>query len=157
MMCPLEKKHNSGEVFTAPDNLKINDIFNHIPEQANFVGIVVENSNISKIKVEILSEDNLEEGYLLVVSIRGKQVYYQISEGVTDEESISSNPKGKTIAHANQLGVFTEINGFQKYSWVPDMNTAVFLVEGVDVNDYQLKENEIGLITKFRISSANQL
>jgi len=94
---------------------------------ADLIGIVVEGSNISSIRFEVASNNQLQEGLLVFVFQGKKIIYYQIIDAITEEETFSKNPRGKHIAIAGQLGEFHQIKGFIKYGWVPFMNAPVFL------------------------------
>jgi len=62
-----------------------------------------------------------------VVHGRTTKVFYQITEGVTREESLQTDRHGFQFAVAAQLGVLDPKAGFVNYPWLPTMNTPVFL------------------------------
>jgi uncharacterized protein len=95
-------------------------------EDVRPIGLVVEGSNIGKIKFEIWNPTGCKEGMLVFCKINEEYVYYQIIEGTTHEETLEKDRHGFQIAHANQLGVLDEKGRFQKYPWVPSMNVPIF-------------------------------
>lgn len=141
------KRDTIGVVYRNVDSIEINEIiFGAQNNNMDYIGFVVENSNISVINIEITSDIAVEEGYVLLVKIGCHHVYYQIIDGITTEEVFMSNPKGKTIIKAFQLGIYSSTNGFSRYSWVPTMNTPVFLVKRPQDGTCALGTNEIGII-----------
>ena len=128
---------------------------------ADLIGIVVEGSNISSIRFEVASNNQLQEGLLVFVCQDKKIIYYQIIDAITEEETFSKNPRGKHIAIAGQLGEFHQEKGFIKYGWVPFMNTPVFLskenVKAVNKRKKDNDEMEIGVIPNTKIPIAINL
>jgi len=114
-------------------------------ELKNFVGIVIENSNINKIKFEYAEKVLIQEGNLLEITTKKTKILYQIIEGVTDIEILESkNKAGKIIGEAVQLGVWNnERLRFEKYGWVPEINTPIFLASAIE--ELQLKVNDLKL------------
>lgn len=96
-----------------------------------FVGLISENSNTSIIQFHVLTESEIEEGRLVEARIRNKDVLFQVIEGLTKEEIIrDKNRFGFCIAKAKKLGSWNyEKRRFDKVSWVPEMNSPVFLSE----------------------------
>lgn len=95
-------------------------------KDAKLIGFIVENSTISVINFEISKTSALEEGEVVFVRIEGREVFYQILDAVTAEESFDRNPRGTHIVRAAQLGCYEQGKGFVKYPWLPAMNTPVF-------------------------------
>lgn len=95
-----------------------------------FVGTVTENSKINTIKFVFNSKNNVQAGQLLEVSINNKKVLYQLLEGLTKIETLEAkNESGGIIGEAIQLGVWNEEKTqFDKYGWVPEINTPVLLI-----------------------------
>lgn len=143
----------TGFVYQTEKTRKCDEIISEFcgsDSSADLVGIVVEGSNISSIRFEVASNNQLQEG-LLVFVCQGKNIiYYQIIDAITEEETFSKNPRGKHIAIAGQLGEFHQKKGFIKYGWVPFMNTPVFLPQGkvkaVEKRKIVDDEMEIGII-----------
>jgi len=126
---------------------------NNLP--ADLIGIVIEGSNISSIRFEVASNNQLQEGLLVFVCQGKKTIYYQIIDAITEEETFSKNPRGKHIAIAGQLGEFDSEKGFVKYGWLPFMNTPVFLpqrkLKAVEKRKIDDDEMEIGAIPNTKI------
>ena len=94
--------------------------------QSKLVGFIVEESTISEVKFEIWDPNACWEGMLVWCEIGDVHVYYQVTNGCTKEEVYQSNRHGFQLGSATQLGVLDKNLGFQKFSWVPRMNTPVF-------------------------------
>lgn len=93
---------------------------------AELVGFVVENSTIGTIHFEMAMTKGLEEGEVVFARINGHDIFYQILEAETSEESFDQNPRGKFIVRAAQLGCYSADKGFTKYAWLPPMNSPLF-------------------------------
>lgn len=125
-----------GIVYQVPEARNAKEVMSEMcgtDDTVELIGFVVENSDISRIRFEVASEVNLEQGSLVFVNQRGVAVHYQILDARTHEEVFSRNPRGTHIAVASQLGVLKSDGGFGSYPWVPSMNTPVFLVKGAKV------------------------
>jgi len=92
------------------------------------IGFVVEGSEIGAIRFEIWDSDTCEEGQLVWVNAGGSRVYYQIVGGETREEAFESNRHGYQVALAAQVGTLEGDSGFEKFLWLPTMNSPVFAV-----------------------------
>ncbi len=99
------------------------------------IGFIVENSNIDYIKFEFIENDCLEEGDVVFFysKCKGengneieKQVFYQIINGNTSEESFNNSPIGTQIITAVQLGTIDANGEIRKFSWFPKMNSLVY-------------------------------
>ncbi|MCK1315503.1 DUF87 domain-containing protein [Bradyrhizobium sp. 23] len=90
------------------------------------VGFTVENSNIGILRFEVSAASELAEGQVVFVRVNGADVFYQILDAQTAEESFDQNPRGTHIANAVQLGCYSPEEGFTKYGWLSTMNTPVF-------------------------------
>jgi hypothetical protein len=95
-------------------------------ETSRLIGFVVEDSTISQIRFETWAPDACREGMLVSCRVGSARVYYQITGGLTREESLESDRHGFQVAIAVQLGVPDPQKGFAKHSWLPPMNTPVF-------------------------------
>lgn len=111
-------------------------------DESELIGFVVEGSSISNIKFEVSRSSGLEEGIVVFVNIAGVQVYYQILDAQTAEESFKQNPRGTHIAMAVQLGIYDGEKGFLKYPWLPSMNHPIFRLKGAFEQPQTVKENE---------------
>jgi uncharacterized protein len=121
---------DNGFMYEADQGLTITDA--EISEalgggsQSKLVGFIVEESTIPEIRFEIWDPNLCWEGMLVWCDIGEKHVYYQVTNGCTKEETYQSNRHGFQLGSATQLGVLDKDQGFQKYFWVPRMNTPVF-------------------------------
>ena len=107
------------------------------------IGLVSEGSKIGKINFETWCPKKCKEGLLVFCQISGERVFYQIIEGNTREEVLAKNRHGFQIAEAAQLGTIESKKGFQKYQWLPEINTAVFVAgEQLDVSPPELESDE---------------
>ena len=93
---------------------------------SELVGFVIEESMIGAIRFETWRPDVCNDGLLVSCLVAGTRVFYQITEGLTREESLESDRLGSQVAVAVQVGTYTAAGGFVKRTWVPTMNTPVF-------------------------------
>ena len=128
-------------VYKISDKQLIDD-FNTKIGIGDFVGTVMKDSDVGKIKFEYLSTDNqIQEGDLLELESKGKRLFYQVINGITDiEQLVNKNKSGLIRGEALQLGEWQEDElSFQKYGWVPYMNTPVFLADTSDIKQPEVK------------------
>lgn len=92
---------------------------------SHLVGIVIEDSVIGAIRFETWRPDLCREGLLVSCDVAGQQVFFQITAGITREETLESDRLGSQVGVAAQLGTLDTV-GFQKCDWLPTMNTPVF-------------------------------
>lgn len=95
-------------------------------DKSEIIGFTVENSNISTLRFEVAMDQYLSEGDVIYARINAENVYYQIVDAITSEESFDQNPHGKHIVNATQLGTYDAKEGFLKYKWLPKMNSPLF-------------------------------
>ncbi len=93
---------------------------------AEIAGFTVEQSSIGKIWFESSENLDLAEGEVVFTRIRGSQIFFQIVEAQTAEETFDQNPRGTHIVRAAQLGAYSAERGFVKFPWLPNMNMPVF-------------------------------
>lgn len=109
-----------------------------------FVGIVTENSSISKIKFIYNSKASIQEGQLLEIKVGNENisVFYQIVEGISKIEQLENkNETGLIIGEAIQLGTWNqEKTRFEQFGWVPDINSPVYIASKIE--DVVLSEGE---------------
>jgi uncharacterized protein len=96
---------------------------------AELVGFTVENSTIGTLRFEVATSSDLAEGDVAFARIGGRDVFYQILDAETAEESFDQNPHGTHIVRAAQLGRYSSENGFTKYPWLPSMNSPLFIAK----------------------------
>ena len=97
-------------------------------KDSTLVGFVDQDSIIAQLRFHTWNPTSCREGMLVWSRVGAQRVYYQITEGITQEEGLESNRHGYQIAVASQLGVLSPENGFEKFAWLPAMNTPVFAV-----------------------------
>ncbi len=106
--------------------LRINDL----------VGVIIEGSTIGKIKFEYSKKiDDLQEGDLLELNIGDRRLFYQVIGGNTEKQKLEArNETGFIKGEAVQLGEWRNENlSFQKFGWVPSINTPVFKTTASDI------------------------
>lgn len=131
-----------------------------------FVGIVVNGSNIGKIKFEYSKKDNdLEEGNLLELNLdfgkEKKTLFYQVVNGTTEKEKLENkNEMGFIQGEAIQLGEWQNDKlSFQKFGWVPSINTPIFKAntENITVQDFNYPDYKLGVIPNTSLPSVINL
>lgn len=112
------------------------------------VGTVCEGSTIEKLKFEYAFNVSIQEGELLQVLCGDHNILYQVVEGTTGTEPLESrNEAGFIIGEAVQLGIWNAgTRSFDRYGWVPNMNSPVSKAEAVEVPDCLPHEYQIGSI-----------
>ncbi|WP_342756275.1 ATP-binding protein [Kineothrix sedimenti] len=108
-----------------------------------FIGLITDGSKIGKIKFLYASKVCVAEGSMLEVNVNENKVLYQIVDGITHTESLANkNETGYIIGEAIQLGTWNkEKFQFEKYGWVPNMNSPVYLAS--DIDETTTTSNEI--------------
>lgn len=114
-------------------------------------GVVVEGSTIGKIKFEYSkNNDDLQEGDLLELKISNKRLFYQVISGTTEKENLGGrNEMGFIEGEAIQLGEWcSDELSFQKFGWVPPINTPVFksTASDITVESYSYPNYQLGTI-----------
>lgn len=102
----------------------------------NFVGVVIDGSTIGKIKFEYSKkDDDLQEGDLLELAIGSRRLFYQVIAGTTKKEKLEAkNETGFIEGEAIQMGEWQNDKlSFQKFGWVPSINTPVFKADTSDI------------------------
>lgn len=124
----------------------------------NFVGVVIEGSQIGKIKFEYSKkEDDLQEGDLLELRISDRRLFYQVVSGITAKEVLEHrNETGFVTGEAIQLGEWdAKTLSFQKYGWVPYINTPLFRADTSDIvlPDFKYPDYRLGVIPNTTLPS----
>ncbi|WP_052124068.1 ATP-binding protein [Ureibacillus manganicus] len=106
--------------------------FDHLLHK--FVGLVTEGTVISKLRFIYNSIIEIEEGSLLEVGINGKKIIYQIVQGKVEIEQLANrNQSGYVLGEAIQLGMWNnQKSQFDKYGWIPEINTPVYISSPID-------------------------
>lgn len=118
----------SGYVYAAHDQQKTDRFIENLSGTpgSELIGFTVEGSTIGTMRFEIAASLALAEGDVVFTKIAGSEVFYQILDAETSEETFDQNPRGTHIVRAAQLGCFDSEKGFTKYPWLPTMNTPLF-------------------------------
>ncbi|MFA6397983.1 MAG: ATP-binding protein [Candidatus Paceibacterota bacterium] len=135
---------------------------NYISKEINcFVGVIIENSDVGKIKFEYSEKiQKLEEGHLLELRTRNIKLFYQVIGCSTEKEKLESwNETGFIIGEAIQLGQWKENLSFEKFGWVPPINTPVFLAdtENEKVPSFSYPDYKLGVIPGTKLPSVINL
>lgn len=107
-------------------------ICNTWEQKDRLVGLVASDTDISRLRIELVRADlDIEEGRLVEVQIRSKPVLYQVINGFTREEILQQkNTRGYVRADAKKIGHWNDQLGrFEVIKWIPNPNTPVFLVD----------------------------
>lgn len=134
------------------DSLRITD----------FVGVVIEKSSIGTIKFEYSKRtDDIQEGDLLELKVGGRRLFYQVISGTTELEKLESkNESGFIEGEAIQLGEWqNDVLSFQKFGWVPSINTPIFKADTSDIelDQFQYPDFELGTIPNTTLPSVINL
>lgn len=118
----------AGQVYVANDQEKAAKFIENLSGTpgAELVGFTVENSTIGTLRFEVAAVSELAEGDVVFTKVAGREVFYQILDAETAEESFDQNPRGTHIVKAVQLGCYDQHNGFTKHPWLPAMNSPLF-------------------------------
>ena len=126
----------TGQLFDTGSSLNLTEleVMQYLKEDQNarIVGFIREDSEISTIKFEAIKNGKCHDGMLIWSNINGKRIYFQITNGLTYEESLEGDRHGFHIGVAAQLGSLDDVKGFLKYDWVPDMNSPIFCRKNPD-------------------------
>lgn len=113
-----------------------------------FVGVVIDKSYIDKVRFEYGSRAPVFKGDLLETQIDETTVLYQVVQGFTDIEPLEKkNEASIIVGEAVQLGVWNdERRAFEKYGWVPEINSPVLLASQIEPPEPETGEEQIGTI-----------
>lgn len=90
------------------------------------IGFVREGSNVATLMIEVVPGVDMQLGELVVVPTISGNVWYQVTNGETYEETFKGLNYGSHLVRAAQIGRADEQNSFRKFSWLPMMNAPVF-------------------------------
>ena len=115
-----------------------------------FVGTIIEGTSINIIRFECNSRADISEGDLIQLHVGDHLVLYQIIQGRTTVEMLESkNEAGFIVGEAIQIGVWNnKERTFNKFGWVPEMNTPVFLASDIESINIAKGEYIIGHLPK---------
>lgn len=99
-----------------------------------FVGTISEGSNILGIKFDYGMKVQVSEGTLLEVPIGDQKVLYQITQGSAEVEILENkNEAGLIIGQTAQIGTWNaQTLTFDRFGWVPEINTPVYLAGNIE-------------------------
>lgn len=146
------KLSGNDEIRTISEKLRVDD----------FVGIIIDGSGIGKVKFEYSKKkDDIQEGDLLELRIGDKRLFYQVIAGTTEKEKLEArNETGFIEGEAIQLGEWIEEKlSFQKFGWVPAINTPIFRADTSDllVQEFSYPEYKLGVIPNTTLPSVINL
>lgn len=122
---------------------------------SRFVGVVIDGSDIMKVRFDYAGRVPVYEENLLEAQVAGKRVLYQIVQGLTDIEALEQkNEAGLIVGEAVQLGIWDpERLVFDKFGWVPNVNTPLFLASDPPAIHIGEGEQQVGAIpgTRFPV------
>lgn len=100
-----------------------------------FVGTLSDHSNILSIRFDYGMKVPVSEGTLLEVEVTNQKVLYQVTQGVAETKVLENkNEAGLIIGHASQIGTWNpDTLTFDRFGWVPEINTPVYLASTIDV------------------------
>jgi hypothetical protein len=117
-----------------------------IESVSKIIGTVAKGTNISQVRFELFGSPNISAGSLLTVKSSDASVFYQVFDGVIDEEeTLNNNSRAYVEGHAEQVGSWdAERGGFETHNWVAKERSAVMLVDqNAPAPNFQLKPTEL--------------
>ncbi len=145
----------AGQVYATHDQDRTAKFIENLSgaKGAQLVGFAVENSSIATLHFEVAANCELAEGDVVFARVAGREVYYQILDAETAEESFDRNPRGTHIVTAAQLGCYDSAKGFTKYHWLPEMNCPLFWAKNLKFPAAVLTRDEfiVGMVPSTNI------
>lgn len=121
------------DIAQIPESIKGTKIFT---ERKKLLGIVEDNSDIEQLKFKLLSDQSLQEGYLVKVFIGGEPIVYQIVNAITHSNSYEGDEDRFVLVVAQQVGRWdNRTSRFESIGWVADPGSPVFYETGVPVSE----------------------
>lgn len=157
-ICPNLKRNTVYRITNNEEKTKlIQDL-----KVESFVGVIIEGSRIGSINFEYSKKNNdLQEGDLLELFVGNKRIFYQVFGGVTDSEKLENKDESGFIeGEAIQLGIWNNIDlSFEKYGWIPEINTPLFRAEtdNIEIPQFSLPEYKLGVIPNTQLPSVINL
>lgn len=149
--------HDIGSAFSLSDELcKCKTISDLLKDEIvlninSFIGLIKTESDINIIRFSIIcNKDRVKEGQIVKVKINGKDVLYQIINGITKESlDNTDNSYGYVCGEARKLGTYNySTNLLNTVPWVPNTYEKVYLLNiNIDETDYkQIAQTSIGIL-----------
>ena len=116
-----------------------------IEDRKQVVGSVVKGTSISRTKFEVFGVSDISAGRLLKVNSGHKEIFYQVFEGVIDEETtIGESARNFVEGEAEQVGYWdNERGGFETHDWVAPECAPVFMTSpDTPAPNYEAKPTE---------------
>ncbi len=113
-----------------------------------FIGLVYDNSNIERIRFSYNAKIEVMSGQLVELTVNNHKVLYQVVQGITKNEQLENkNETSFIIGEAIQLGEWNQEKGrFDKFGWVPSINTPLFVASLIPEQQIENNEYIIGTI-----------
>ncbi len=120
--------NQAGDAETPPGVVHVVTLNNPPESLDRLVGTVIEGSTISKVRFEFVGRASVAEGDVLVTSVAGKNILFQVVQGTTAIEALEHrNETALVVGEAVQLGVWdTDRLVFERFGWVPEVNAPLF-------------------------------
>ena len=140
------KGFQKGCIYDNPIDITKENLINRLggEENSTLIGFINENSTINEISFQVINSKKCKFASLVWCLNEDKEkIYYQISNGMTSEESFNKNRFGYHQAKANQLGIISNDEQksyqlFDEYPWLPEINTPVFIEDNTFGKDIKL-------------------
>ncbi len=103
--------YENGKIYEYPEQITKNEIVQKLggEKTSSLVGFITYDSEISTINIQITNNNLCKQGALIwCKSENSNKVFYQINNGVTNEESFHKNKYGFQVANAVQLGTLSK-------------------------------------------------
>jgi hypothetical protein len=146
----VSNKHIRNEFYLIGDEEKVKTFVKNpsrVDMLKNYVGLIVDQTDINAIRFQVVSDIKLEEGYVLLCRIGGKNILYQIVNVHLSLDRISENTStGIIIGIAQQIGEWDPKKvQFDKYGWIPKLYSPIFLIDQNYKVEFDLNKNELVL------------
>ena len=139
-----KKRLQMNEVLLLPSEIEGEIRMSNEIDWSNFLGIIDVDSSIEHIFIEIINEQQVEEGRLIEAEIKGEKVLFQVLEGITIEDIVrQKNKYGYARAKARKIGKWSNNKKkFENVKWLPQINRPVFIKKKEDI---EVNEDAIGI------------
>lgn len=115
-------------------------------ELRRVVGTVAKGTNIGQLKFELFGSPAINAGSLLRVTSSAKPVFYQVFDGVIEEErTVHDSTRAFVEGLGEQIGYWDNVRGgFETHDWVAKERAQVHLVDTEEqAPAYELKGHEV--------------
>ena len=155
------KQLKSNTIYKVTNKESIDQLTQDLKVES-FVGVIIEGTKIGTIKFEYSKKTNdIQEGDLLELFVGETKIYYQVFGGITNSEKLElKDESGFIEGEAIQLGTWNnEALSFEKYGWIPQINTPIFTAntKNINVPDFTYPEYKLGVIPNTNLPSVINL